>query len=365
MFRKPSRIIFNRLIEFRVPEHRLPGCHPDGISEPGRDGTNPKDRGMQNILGFGPFGTLRASDDGGRPFPARCRRVIIRTDWIDPSASEERAVTMTWRDALLRILMPATICLLPMFGPTVRADDHARADHPEDARLEALFREYLDAWFADEPLTATKLGDHRFDDRLDDLSSKAREDWVERDQEFLRSLPERVDYDALSRDGQIDYEVFQHHLDNAIWLTENFRPFEDDPRTYVGYTTEGVYLLFTQSTRPYNENLENAISRIEAVPRIIATARETLNGPSRVKTETAILQTQGAIDFYEGDAVPDRRHPRWQRQWRGPPARRGGGEGGRRPSGLPSVPQGGRAARMPATTGGSAPNCSPRSLNAN
>ena len=188
MFRKPSRIIFNRLIEFRVPEHRLPGCHPDGISEPGRDGTNPKDRGMQNILGFGPFGTLRASDDGGRPFPARCRRVIIRTDWIDPSASEERAVTMTWRDALLRILMPATICLLPMFGPTVRADDHARADHPEDARLDALFREYLDAWFADEPLTATRLGDHRFDDRLDDLSPEARDAWVERD----RRVPPRT-----------------------------------------------------------------------------------------------------------------------------------------------------------------------------
>ena len=44
----------------------------------------------------------------------------------------------------------------------------------EDARLAAFFQAYLDEAFRAEPLMATRLGDHRFDDKLDDLSPEAR-----------------------------------------------------------------------------------------------------------------------------------------------------------------------------------------------
>lgn len=191
------------------------------------------------------------------------------------------------------LLASLTLLMLPM-TPT-------RAESPEDAALNAYFQEYLDAWFADQPLTATQFGDHRFDDRLDDLSAEARAGWLERDRKFLDGLPERVDHDALSRDGQIDYEIFRHHLEYAIWLAETFKPFEEDPRTYVGYTTEGVYLLLTQSTLPAATNLANALKRMEQVPRIVATARETITKAPKVKVETAILQTEGAIGFYNDE----------------------------------------------------------------
>ena len=60
---------------------------------------------------------------------------------------------------------------------------------------------------------ATRLGDHRFDDQLDDLSAEARAAHVERDRKALAELPRKVDYDKLSRDGQIDFEIFRQHLD--------------------------------------------------------------------------------------------------------------------------------------------------------
>lgn len=186
----------------------------------------------------------------------------------------------------------------------------AQAQEHADAALESLFQDYLDAWFADEPLMATRLGDHRFDGRLEDLSAESRAGWIERDRRFLAELPERVDYDALSRDGQIDFEIFRHHLEYTLWLSEHFKPFEDDPRTYVGYTTEGVYLLLTQSTLPEAENLANAIKRIKAVPRIVETAKATLSEAPRVKVETAFLQTRGAIAFYTDDVFLFANRPR-------------------------------------------------------
>ena len=186
---------------------------------------------------------------------------------------------------------------LVMFGGARGADGPAS----EDARLEASFRAYLEASFRLEPLQATKLGDHRFDDRLDDLSPGSRAERVALDRKTLEELSAKFDPKALSRDGRIDFEIFRRQLDNSIWQFEHFKPFEDDPRVYGDYLTEGVYLLFAQSTLPKEVNLKNALARMTLVPRVVEVARATIKTPPRVKTETAIRQTKGAIGFYSDD----------------------------------------------------------------
>src|SRR6516225_7652922 len=77
----------------------------------------------------------------------------------------------------------------------------------EDARLAALFKEYLDESFRLRPMDATRLGDHRFDHLLDDLSPAARAGWKKHWQKILEELPKRIDYQHLTRAGQIDYEI--------------------------------------------------------------------------------------------------------------------------------------------------------------
>ncbi len=177
----------------------------------------------------------------------------------------------------------------------------AEPPKPADAKVEAAFRDYLNAWFQAEPLAATQLGDHRHDDKLDDLSAEARAVRGKLDQETLSRLTQTIDPKELSRDARIDFEIFRHHLESSIWLREHFQPFEDDPRVYGDYLTGSVYLLFAQSTRPKAENLKNALARMDQLPRIVAEARRTIKNPPRVKTETAIKQTQGAIAFYQND----------------------------------------------------------------
>ena len=177
----------------------------------------------------------------------------------------------------------------------------ADAPNPRDARLEAFFRAYLDDWFRLEPLSATRLGDHRFDDKLDDLSPEGRAARVALDRKALADLSSSFDPKSLSQEGRIDFEVFRRHLENSIWHHEHFKPFEDDPRVYGDYLTEGVYLLFTQSTLPKDANLKNALARMALVPKVVEVARNTIKNPPRVKTETAIRQTKGAIGFYSDD----------------------------------------------------------------
>ncbi|HUD83612.1 MAG TPA: DUF885 domain-containing protein, partial [Candidatus Saccharimonadales bacterium] len=171
----------------------------------------------------------------------------------------------------------------------------------EDAKLSSFFKSYLDEHFRQQPLEATGLGDHRFDSLLDDISPQARDGWLAFARQTLKELPRQVNYNGLTRDGQIDFEIFQHELQTDIWLTENTHPFEEDPRTYGNYINDSVYLLLSQSTLPKETNVSNCLARMAEIPRIIATARTSLTHPPKPILETAIRQNRGAISFYEKD----------------------------------------------------------------
>lgn len=177
----------------------------------------------------------------------------------------------------------------------------ALAQETEDARLTGFFKNYLDEHFRRQPLEATMLGDHRFDAQLDDISPKARAGWRDFAEQTLKQLPKAIHYQKLTRDGQIDFEIFRNDLQRQLWLMENTRPFAEDPRTYGNYLNDSVYLLVAQSTLPKETNIANAIARMAQMPRIIAEAKNSLAHPSRPILETAIRQNAGAIHFYESE----------------------------------------------------------------
>jgi uncharacterized protein (DUF885 family) len=199
------------------------------------------------------------------------------------------------------------LALAAATGPTVAADAPGAA--PEDAKLDALFREYLDETFRREPMSATRLGEHAFDDKLDDLSPEARKGNLQLRRDVLARLQTEVAVDRLSPAAKIDYDVFLRSLESAVWMGETFDPFRDDPRVYGEYAAESVYLPLTQSSLPREANRENALKRMQQIPRVLETARKTIGSPPRVKVETAIRQAEGAVGFYKSelfDLVGDR-----------------------------------------------------------
>jgi uncharacterized protein (DUF885 family) len=172
---------------------------------------------------------------------------------------------------------------------------------PEDAKLAAHFRKYLDEEFRRHPFYATRQGHHDHDDRLDDLSPAARAEDAKRARQVLDELPKAVATDKLSRAGRIDFEIWRHALKYQLWQLANEDPFANDPRVYGEYVSDSVFLLFTQSTLPRERNVANAAKRITFVPKVVAAAKASLKNPPRVLTEVAIKRNLGAIAFYEKD----------------------------------------------------------------
>lgn len=183
---------------------------------------------------------------------------------------------------------------------TATWENHALAQSADEA-LSAFFRQYLDETSALRPLSATQLGDHRFDRQLEDLSAASRARWVEHTRQSLAALPRRVDYARLSRERQVDFEIIRHELEKSIWLAENTNPFENDPRVYNDYLNDSVFLLLAQSSLPKETNIANAIARMAHLPRVVESAKANLRRPPRVFVETAIRQNRGAIAFYEAE----------------------------------------------------------------
>jgi uncharacterized protein (DUF885 family) len=187
-------------------------------------------------------------------------------------------------------MLRAVLILLMLAAPAV-------AD--EDQKLATFFRDYLEEFMKNNPLDASKLGDHRYDDRLDDLSPKARAANLQRHKDALAHLPQAVVFDRLSSEGKIDYQILRDSLTRTIWLAENTDPFERDPRVYNEYIADSVFLILTQSTVEKAKAVRAAASRIEQVPKVVRAARESLKDPPRVFVETAIKQNRGSIAFYE------------------------------------------------------------------
>jgi uncharacterized protein (DUF885 family) len=83
------------------------------------------------------------------------------------------------------------------------------------AQLERLFAEHWEFTMRESPLFATAVGDHRFNDRLGEVSVTAQQRRAERQREFLQRL-ERIDRTALPREEQISYDIFRQQREDAL-----------------------------------------------------------------------------------------------------------------------------------------------------
>ncbi|HEY3244068.1 MAG TPA: DUF885 family protein, partial [Phycisphaerae bacterium] len=90
----------------------------------------------------------------------------------------------------------------------------ARAAAPAE-ELDALFRDYWEATLRRSPTFATELGDHRYDDRLEDLSEAAHAERIAEVQGFLKRL-KAIPAEQLSDRDALNREIFERTLQDTL-----------------------------------------------------------------------------------------------------------------------------------------------------
>jgi uncharacterized protein (DUF885 family) len=174
-----------------------------------------------------------------------------------------------------------------------------------DAAFEKLGEQYIEQFAEFSPVRATDLGDHRFDDQLDEISAEARD----RNAAWVRGLLTRVESiqpSEPSRRHQVDYALLKHSLDAQLWRLTELREWAWNPLIYTGLAGDSLYGLMARNFEPEQQRLNNAASRLQQFPRFLKQVRETLD-PTRVPAvhaETAVAQNRGVLSILDNMIRP-------------------------------------------------------------
>jgi uncharacterized protein (DUF885 family) len=159
-----------------------------------------------------------------------------------------------------------------------------------------LAADAIDDVLRHSPEWATSLGDHRFDDQLDDLSEEGRAQMAAR----LRAHRQKVAAlapDELGPEEQVDRAVLLGELERREWLASELARQRWDPLYYN--PGEAIYPLVSRDVLPLPERLRAIASRLECFPARLEMARRQLEAPPLLHVETALDRHRGTVALVE------------------------------------------------------------------
>jgi uncharacterized protein (DUF885 family) len=205
-----------------------------------------------------------------------------------------------FRALAIRALLVVLAC--GAAGPVLAAATAGSAD----ARFEALGARYVNEFGRYAPVSATQLGDHRFDAALDDVSAAGRARTLAWVKELLGEL-QQIDRTALSRANQVDAAMLDNQLRYSAWSEEKFRDWSWDPLLYTQLAGQSLYGLLAREFAPLPERLRSLTARLDQLPRLLEQTRANLV-PARVPAihaETAVKQNPGVLSLVDELVVPN------------------------------------------------------------
>ena len=204
----------------------------------------------------------------------------------------------------MRQLFPTLLASVALLGGSVPlAAAPARGD--ADARFRALAARYIDATSRLSPIEATQRGDHRFDDRLPDITATGRAAQVAMDRGVLADLA-GIDRAALTRDDQIDAAILDNAVRYDLWDQQTMQSWAWNAQLYNDVAAGALYTLAARDFAPWPQRLKAATARMKKLPALIAQGRAQLV-PARVPAiyaTTVAKQNAGVLEIATGMLAP-------------------------------------------------------------
>jgi Bacterial protein of unknown function (DUF885) len=148
----------------------------------------------------------------------------------------------------------------------------------------------VDAILESDPRRASYAGDHRFDDRLPDLSPAAVTVRVAMLRDAADALA-GVDADELPPQDQVDHAILAAQVERGLFELSDVREHEWNPMEHNPGPL--LHMLLSRPFAPAEQRLTSLAGRLSALPDALATARAVLRDVPRIHAETAIGQFAG------------------------------------------------------------------------
>src|SRR5712691_3353626 len=176
----------------------------------------------------------------------------------------------------------------------------AAQQRPPSPTFTGLVDEYLDQFARRHPSIAAGNGLHAHDDALEDFSAEAIAAEVTWQREY-RSRLDAIDPAPLSADERVDRRILLGVVDGWLLDLDAVRTWTRNPMIYASAISDGVHNLMTMESASAAQRMALATSKLGAVPRLLASARENVRTPPRVFVERGITMLHGASDLLARD----------------------------------------------------------------
>ncbi|GAA2685498.1 DUF885 domain-containing protein [Actinoplanes palleronii] len=153
-----------------------------------------------------------------------------------------------------------------------------------------LAERIADALLESDPVTALHAGDHRFDNRLPDLSAAATASRAAMLRDAADALS-GIDAEGLDSQEQVDHAILSAQVDRRLFEFAEIREHEWNPLAHNPGPL--LHALLSRPFAPATERLESLRGRLAALPDALATARAVLRDVPRIHAETAAGQFTG------------------------------------------------------------------------
>ncbi len=169
---------------------------------------------------------------------------------------------------------------------------------------------FFEHYYRSNPVSATFIGEHRFDSGLPDYSEAAVDDAKARIATLL-SESSGLGLDELGVDERHDVRLAQGALRIQEWELGARHFHRGNPSLYTGEAVFGVISLLLTDYAPLRGRVAAAADRLDAMPRLLDQAKENVDAAPRAWTERAIRECEGALalldeglpKFAHGEAV--------------------------------------------------------------
>src|SRR6185312_5260458 len=162
-----------------------------------------------------------------------------------------------------------------MLVPIVAGEALGQSQSAADRAFATLAHRWLDETMRQGPVTATQIGDHRFDAQLDDVSANGRSAALRFAHQTLNAL-NAINKAQLSRANQVDARLLDNALRAQIWTTEVSQDHAWNTINYQSIAGGAVYNVMAREFAPLPQRLASATRRLEQMPRFLAQVRAEL-----------------------------------------------------------------------------------------
>lgn len=202
--------------------------------------------------------------------------------------------------AVLAAALLAAGCGTSRHASPARADAAGTAEPSAQAAYDRFAREFLDWYYADNPVRATSLGLHAGDGRMPDVTRAGMERRAGELRGWLARLG-AIDRQGLRGDAYFDWLVLDHAIRAQLLDIEEVRGWRKDPGFYNSQVAFGVSSLSSRAFAPLATRMEAMIARLGQVPAVLAAGRANLESPPRIFVDGAVRDTRGTVTFLRRD----------------------------------------------------------------